>query len=244
MKSPLSLLIVDDEPDMLRGLGRILKLRGFDVTTAGSGEEAVERVRESEPHGVLMDIQMPGIDGVEALRRIRAIAPNAFVILMTAFTKLMDEAREEGPVDVLSKPLELEGVCKLIEETAVTRPVLVVDDEPDFLQSLSRVLLAKGFEVYQADGLEQAIAIFGKRPRALVLLDMKLEGAGGLDVLREVKNRNSQALIVQMSGHAEMEHDMQEGLTMGASRWFTKPFDIDELVETLRRVMRDPKKNG
>ena len=50
----LSLLIVDDEPDMLRGLARIMKLRGFEVATVGSGEAAVEYVRHREPDGILM----------------------------------------------------------------------------------------------------------------------------------------------------------------------------------------------
>jgi DNA-binding NtrC family response regulator len=227
---------------MLRGLARILKLRGFEVATVGSGEEAIEHVRQRVPHGILMDIRMPGIDGVEAFRQIRAIAPNAFVILMTGFTKLMDEAREEGPAAVLSKPLELDDVCKLIEHTAVTRPVLVVDDEPDFLRSLTRVLVAKEFDVHRAADLEQAIAIFEKRPRAMVLLDMKLSGTSGLDVLREVKQRNPQALVVLMSGHSEMQQDMERGLAMSARECFTKPFDIDNLVDTLRRVMREPKK--
>lgn len=238
----LSLLIVDDEPDMLRGLARILKLRGFDVATVGSGEAAVEYVRQREPHGVLMDVCMPGTDGVEAFRRIRAIAPNVFVILMTGFTKLMDEARDEGPTEVLSKPLDLEEVCKLIEYTAVTRPVLVVDDEPDFLQSLTRALVAREFDVHRAADLEQAIAIFEKRPRAMVLLDMNLSGRSGLDVLRQVKQRNPTALVMLMSGHSEMHPEMEQGLAMSASGCITKPFDVDNLVGTLRRLMCEPKK--
>jgi len=237
-----SLLIVDDEPDMLRGLARILKLRGFEVSTVGSGEAAVEYVRAREPHGVLMDVCMPGIDGVEAFRRIRAIAPNVFVILMTGFTKLMDEARDEGPTEVLSKPLDLEEVCQLIEHTAVTRPVLVVDDEPDFLQSLTRALVTRGFDVHRAADLEQAIAVYEKQPRAMVLLDMNLSGTSGLDVLRQVKLRNPSALVMLMSGDSEMIPDMQHGLAMSANACITKPFDVDNLVGTLRHLMCEPMK--
>lgn len=241
---PISILIVDDEPDMLRSLARILKLRGFEVATVGSGEAAVEHVRQREPHGILMDVRMPGIDGVEAFRRIRAIAPNVFVILMTGFTKLMDEARDEGPAEVLSKPLDLDDVCKLIEHTAVTRPVLVVDDEPDFLRSLSRALVARAFDVHRAEDLEQALAIFEKRPRAMVLLDMQLNGTSGLDVLRQIKQRNPTALVMLMSGHSEMQPDMELGLTMSASECIAKPFDVDKLIGTLRRLMCEPKKSA
>ena len=233
----ISILIVDDEPDMLRGLRRILKVRGFDVDTAGSGEEAVERVREREPDGILMDIRMPGIDGVEAFRQIRSIAPNVFVIFMTAFSKLVDEAHDEGPIDVLSKPVELDEVCTLIEHASVTRPVLVVDDEPDFLQSLIRALKTQGFEIHSAPDMQQAIAIFEKRPRALVLLDMKLGQDSGLDVLREVRTRNPNVLVIPMTGHPELQAALEQELPSVCAS-LTKPFDIDDLVATLHRCMR------
>ncbi len=242
--TPLSLLIVDDEPDMLRGLRRILRLRGFEVETVGSGAEAIDRVRQHEPHGILMDILMPGLNGVETFRQIRAIAPNVFVIFMTAYTELMREARAEGPVDVLAKPLDLDELGKLIETAAVTRPVLVVDDEPDFLKSLSRVLTAKGFEVQGAETVEQAMAVFERQPRAVVLLDMKLGESDGLDLLRQLKQHNPLAVVVQMSGYSELHPDMEQGLTMSAYSYFTKPLNIDGLVDTLRRAMREPKKSA
>lgn len=116
------MLVVDDEPDMARGLRRILKIHGYDVHTANSGEEAVAEAREWPPDGILMDIKMPGIDGVEAFRRIRAICPHAFVIFMTAFSSLADTAREEGAVDVLTKPVDPAQTCELIATTFVTRP--------------------------------------------------------------------------------------------------------------------------
>jgi DNA-binding NtrC family response regulator len=239
--SRISLLIVDDEPDMLRGLQRILKIRGFDVVTANSGEQAIEEARRNAPQGILMDIRMPGIDGVEAYRRIREITPNAFVVFMTAFTTLMDEAKSEGAVKVLSKPLDLDDVCAVIENAVVTRPVLVVDDDPDFLQSLSRAIQSHGLEVHRAREMSGAIAIFEKRPRAVVLLDMKLNGDNGLEVLRQLKRRNPDAVVLQMSGYPELQPEIEQGLSLGAHAHFMKPFDVERLMETLRRVMRDPR---
>jgi DNA-binding NtrC family response regulator len=92
--------------------------------------------------------------------------------------------------------------------------------------------------------MEQAIAAFAKHPRALVLLDMQLRGSSGLDVLREIKERNPRALVVQMSGYSEMHSDMERGIAMSAYASITKPLNIDELVETLRRVMREPIKRA
>ena len=107
---PLNLLLVDDEPDMVRGLGRILRSRGYRVHVAHNGEEAVRQATELQPDGVLMDIRMPGMNGVEAFRHIRRACPNTFVLFMTAYSDMADEARNEGAVDVLSKPLEVDQV--------------------------------------------------------------------------------------------------------------------------------------
>jgi two-component system NtrC family response regulator/two-component system nitrogen regulation response regulator GlnG len=107
-------LVVDDEPDMARGLRRILRAKGYEVDVAYSGEQAVERVRQCAPEGILMDLKMSGIDGLEAYRRIRSICPTVFVIFMTAHSSMVEEARTEGAVDVLTKPLDPEATCDLI----------------------------------------------------------------------------------------------------------------------------------
>ena len=101
---------------------------------------------------------------------------------------------------------------------------------------------AHGFDVFLAATADEAVAIFEKYPRAVVLLDMKLNGTSGLDVLRQLKQRNPQAVIVQMSGYPELQPDMEQGLTINARSYFTKPLDIDDVIDTLRRVMREPKK--
>lgn len=235
--NPISLLIVDDEPDMLRGLARILKLRGFEVATVGSGEEAIDHVRQNKPHGILMDIRMTGIDGVEAFRRIRALAPNVFVILMTGYTKLMNEARDEGAAAILSKPVDLDEVCRLVKRTAASRPVLIVDDEPDFLASLARVLSAKAFEVYQARNMEEAIVLFDKYPRAVVLVDFMLPGCNGLEILQKIRRRNPESLIMLMSGRPEVLLQIDGDSEISASGFFLKPFDIDDLIGKIQRAV-------
>jgi CheY-like chemotaxis protein len=80
-------LVVDDEPGMLATLADVLELGGYDVRTASSGEAAVAIAAvERGANVVLMDIRMPpGIDGVEAMRHIRALVPELPIVLMTAF---------------------------------------------------------------------------------------------------------------------------------------------------------------
>ena len=112
----LNLLVVDDEPDMLSSLQRILKVRGFSVEIANSGEEAVAWARDHEPDGILIDIKMPGMNGVEAVREIRSLRPDVFVVFMTGYSEFVKEAEDEGSVAVLSKPVDPGQVCELFEE--------------------------------------------------------------------------------------------------------------------------------
>jgi CheY-like chemotaxis protein len=106
-----SVLIVDDDEGMLETLADILAARDHEVATARSGEEALALLRDRHVDLVLMDIRMPGLDGLQALRRMRAQQPDLPVIMMTAFTRhdSVEEARGLG-VTVLPKPLDLELV--------------------------------------------------------------------------------------------------------------------------------------
>jgi two-component system, NtrC family, response regulator HydG len=111
-----SVLVVDDDVGMVDTLVDILSARRYRVGTAYSGEAAVAMVRQMAYDAVLMDIQMPGLNGVEALRQIKGLAPKLSVIMMTAFTRdeLVEEARQATAVTVLPKPLDMDSVLTLL----------------------------------------------------------------------------------------------------------------------------------
>ena len=101
-------LIVDDVPDTLEIIQKLLFFEGYDVITASTGEEGVKKVEEEKPEVVLMDINLPGIDGNEALRRIREINPIQCVIMLTAYATVDNaiQALKEGSSDFIKKPFE------------------------------------------------------------------------------------------------------------------------------------------
>jgi two-component system, NtrC family, response regulator AtoC len=106
---PYSVLVVDDEELTLRTVSRGLREEGYEVLTAGSGEDALRVFAVETPDLVLLDIVLPGIDGVEVLRRMRAANPAAIVVMMSAY-HMVDravEAMKAGAYDYLVKPFHL-----------------------------------------------------------------------------------------------------------------------------------------
>ncbi len=126
MKSPAppekerkgKVLVVDDAPDTLEIIQKLLRYEGYDVIVASTGEEGVKKVEEERPDVVLMDISLPGIDGTEALRRIRIIDPYQCVIMLTAFATVENAiyALKEGAFDFLKKPFENDHLIHTVNQ--------------------------------------------------------------------------------------------------------------------------------
>lgn len=235
----IRILVVDDEEDMVASLADILSDFGYAVETATSGAVALERVRERPPDCILMDIRMPGMNGVETFREVKRLCPECFVIFMTAYaaSHLVDEALAEGAIEVLSKPLAPERLLALIEDRLCTAPVLVVDDDDDFRDALGDALEARGFDVRRASDLDAAVRYFEEEPRRVVLLDLRLGPRSGLEGLVLIKELNPRAIVLLMSGFTDLAEEMDKGLAMSAFACLWKPFEIDDLIRTIRRAM-------
>jgi CheY-like chemotaxis protein len=125
-----TILVVDDNQDLLETFAMILKHRGYEVQTACDGLAAVDRFKEQNFDVTLMDIVMPEMNGVDAFKKIREIQPDASIILMTAYSdeELIRTAMDEGVTLIIQKPIRIDLLIKLINETAGNEPILVVDD--------------------------------------------------------------------------------------------------------------------
>ncbi len=102
-------LVVDDDPEAVELLREFLGGKGYEVITAGDGAEALRKVKEERPHLILLDIQMPKMDGLEVLRQVKAIDPGVSVIMVTGVNEeaIGRKAMELGSFDYIVKPLDL-----------------------------------------------------------------------------------------------------------------------------------------
>ncbi|MBW2065519.1 MAG: response regulator [Deltaproteobacteria bacterium] len=110
------ILIVDDEPIVRDSLKEWLEDEGFRVDTAESGTQALQRIAESTFHLMLLDIKMPGMDGVEVLKRARELNPDLPVVMMTAYATVETavEAMKIGALDYLMKPFDPDSLVPLV----------------------------------------------------------------------------------------------------------------------------------
>jgi two-component system response regulator MprA len=106
----MRLLVVDDDPAVREALALVLDLHGFDVSTAEDGREAIRTLSVASPDAVILDVMMPGLDGLEVCRRIRSTGDRTPVLMLTARTEVSERVAglEAGADDYLAKPFARE----------------------------------------------------------------------------------------------------------------------------------------
>ncbi|PKK83053.1 MAG: hypothetical protein CVT49_10490 [candidate division Zixibacteria bacterium HGW-Zixibacteria-1] len=256
------LLLVDDEEEFLVSSSKALSRRGFEVDVAPNGVTALEKIDEIVFDAIVLDVKMPDIDGVEVFRQIHEKYPDMPVILLTGHASVGDafQTSKEGITDYLAKPIDMDELAKRIHhavaagkkaaaaesgfpliDTGEPIRLMIVDDEIDFLDSLKKVLQRRNMEVITASGGEQALGMLRSELVDIMILDVKMPGMDGMEVLRHVKKDFPSVEIILLSGHPSVEAAL-EGVRLGASEYLKKPPDIDDLTETIRKLYQDKKR--
>jgi two-component system nitrogen regulation response regulator NtrX len=150
-----SILIVDDEPSILQSLSGLLSDEGFDVLTAPNGYEALKVVDSESPDLVLLDIWMPGIDGIETLKEIKKDNPFIPVIIITGHGTIETavKATKLGAFDLIEKPLSIDKIIVTINHALNFRR----------LEEENRYLRKKTIEKHSISGSSPAITVLKKQ---------------------------------------------------------------------------------
>lgn len=114
-------LIVDDEPFICKALSKFLKVKGYYVVSANNNGQALEAYKREQPDLVLLDVWMPGRDGIETLKDLKALDPRAKVLMVTAHHEdgLDEKALAEGAFDYIVKPVEADFLELCLETMAI-----------------------------------------------------------------------------------------------------------------------------
>jgi DNA-binding response OmpR family regulator len=238
---PPSILVVDDEVDTCRNLSDILTDLGYHVDVAHDGLSALDLVRRNNYDVALLDLKMPGMDGLTLYREIKKLRGGTVTIIVSAYasTEMTEEALAAGAWQVLPKPIDFPKLLGLVGEAVGQPLVLVVDDDPDLCATLWDLLRERGYRVALAHDEKQAAAQLRDTTFRAVLIDLKLPDGDGGRVFRLVRDSNPQARTVVITGHrSEMDRLVQRVVEEGADAVCYKPFDVAKLLATLEQLTR------
>ena len=239
----MRILLVDDNEDFLDSTKDVLEDEGFEVITASSGEEAVRKVQSQPFDIVLMDIKMPGLNGVESLIEMKKRSPHIKVIMCTAYivNGLIRQALEEGAYAVLNKPFEMDVLLRTIESSQQELKcgaILLADRDKEFCTRLSRTLTSAGHQVSIAHDGREAIRLAESQPFDVLLLETELPLIDGLELHRRISNRQSSMFATVIMGSPEeldamarQELKREHGLIS-----LTKPLDETRLLDLVGTI--------
>jgi DNA-binding response OmpR family regulator len=183
------ILIVDDEKNIRLTLSQSLESLGVETDTAGNGEEALAKLKERDFGLMLLDIRMPGIDGMEVLRQVREIRPDIRIIMITAYGTIESavEAIKLGAVDFLQKPFDPDEIRQLVSRV-MDRDKLDEQRSTDYVSHIELAKRCIGDRHFDAavEHLRKAIYHDPGRPEAFNLLGALMEIRG--DRLEAQKN--------------------------------------------------------
>lgn len=184
-------LIVDDEKNIRLTLSQALEAPGLDIATAVNGEEALARLAEKRFGLILLDLKMPGMDGMEVLRRVRQAGPDVKVIIITAHGSIESavEAMKLGAVDFIQKPFAPAEIRELVTRV-LDRDKVQTGKAEGYEQHIELAKKCIGEQQFAAaeEHLRRAITADATKPEAFNLLGVLLEmGGNRLEAQKEYR---------------------------------------------------------
>jgi DNA-binding NtrC family response regulator len=294
--SKIKLLLVDDEEDYVKAMAERMEMRDVGSRVALSGEEALRLVEDDAPDVMVLDLRMPGIDGMQVLERVKREHPHVQVIILTGHGSAKEEeaARRLGAFEYLQKPTDASDLLKTVrsawkkglrllkdskdefdrsmiaaalaeggltemareklreprtqrvdtppaptgqetERAARGLSVLFVDDEEDFVRTMAERMEMREVGSEVALNGRQALQMLEQEIPDVMVLDLRMPGIDGMEVLRRVKKSYPQIEVIIMTGHGS-DADEEEARRLGAFDYLRKPVDINDLMAKLRRA--------
>ncbi len=241
------ILIVDDEPQLCDLFKTLLKCHGHEVLVAYTGRDGLDAYAQLRPQFTFLDLRMPGMNGIEVLRAIRAIDPKATVMILTGAgsEELEQEARQLGAKDFLSKALSLDTIVRTMERALnlgktdelkgapgglpKADSILLMDANPQTRDCFGQVLKQGGYEVHVAPDVFAAMQVMEKERPRLIVVDVDMPAGKGMKVLRQFRARNYTGGLIAMTS-SEDEQLLKTARDVGLVDILVKPVDSERLL--------------
>jgi PAS domain S-box-containing protein len=236
------ILVVEDDRDIAELISRSLTASGYEVSVASRAKDALEQARTRQPDLITLDIYLPDADGFEVLQQLKTDVTTAAIPVV--IVSVMPDHREGlrlGAVDYLTKPIDQGRLVSAVNRVLHgPGKVLVVDDDRDTRDMLQVALEQRGFVVVLTSSGKRAVILARQENPDLILLDLKLPGMDGYEVLQRLKSANDTVdipVVVITGSLTDEEVKQKKVLSLGAARFLTKPFAVDDLVAEIDTVV-------
>jgi DNA-binding response OmpR family regulator len=235
-------LVVDDNRALAENIGEILEAEGFEVDVAFDPQQALA-LAEAHSHDVaILDVRLPGMDGVSLFKKLSAMRPDATYVLMTAFTadERIADALEAGVRAVLPKPVPISHLFRILPPPGeATGRLLVVEDDVELGEALGEALRHRGYRTALVRTLTAARAEVDAAPVAAAVVDVRLPDGDGTSLARELCNHGVPTVLITGYEPTEAVAAVAERCARNC-QVLTKPFSPDALLETLQRIAPRP----
>lgn len=253
------ILVVEDNELNMKLVKSLLDMGGYETVGCPDAEEGIEYIRAQKPDLILMDIQLPGMDGVEASRRIKE-DPDLNDIPIIALSSYAMQGDAEKALNVgcdgyITKPIDTRSFLKTIgsylnqtatESTKILKRrnylaprILIVDDNPKNIKMMMGKLANRGYELLDAYSGEEALSKVQDTIPDLILLDIMMPGIDGYEVVKRLKrNQNTQHIPIILITALEGLEEKMKGLELGADEFLTKPVNSTELLARIKSMLK------
>lgn len=251
------ILVVDDEDQILKFMKEMFEPRGYSVTCVANGNEALKIIGSSPIDLLLLDLNLPGVSGVDVLKIVRQSAPRLKVVVLTALDGLRDPVERIGCEAFLPKPFDLEELGQVIKNVLAGKVIkeakpaedlipacriLVVDDEKDIADFIQEDLTSEpekfGFQVDVAYSADQGLEKAKKVSYDIALIDIKLERGSmwGGELIEELKKLSKPPVGFIVITAVDSEKQRSVAKQFPDYPVFDKPMNMDHLKETIRKI--------
>jgi CheY-like chemotaxis protein len=226
-------LFVDDNVEFAENLVEIVGDCGASCEMAGSGAEAIERVRGTRFDALVTDMRMPGMGGAEVVHQVRRVDPGLPAVVLTAHAgdEALDAARREGLLAVLAKPAPIDRLLSLLEAARRDGLLAVLEDDAALLDNLTEALRQRGFAAVTASSVLDTERLGPVRPFA-ALVDLKIPGGPDGEAIRRLEARFPGIPLLAVTAHPSTA-------PAHCRARFPKPFDTGALLAAVEQLHRE-----
>lgn len=257
----ISILVVDDDERTRDVVSRVLMEEGYSVTTANDGQDAILKLRDGYYAVAVVDLIMPGMNGLDLLRTMRSDYPETEVIALSGASDkwTRDMIMRGGAFTYLTKPCKIDEITRTVQQAVhkalgddlivgigqeaegepggpLMRPgVLIVDSDVKLRRDICRTLDRGGYKAVGAASGEEALLKLTRGRFEVVLLDVSLPGMNGFELLREIESVAPDIVPVMLSKLDDRE-TMQAALAGRAFSYLVKPCGLHEITEAVEQA--------